>query len=55
MTELLFKGGTVYTPDGPKQADVQVLDGVITRVEPRLTAQGKVVDVSGMYVMPGGV
>jgi len=55
LTDLLFKGGTVYTPQGPKQADVQVSDGVITRVEQRLAAQAQVVDVSGMYVLPGGV
>ena len=55
MTELLFKGGTVYTPDGPKQADVLVSDGVITRVEARLRAQGRVIEASGMYLLPGGV
>jgi len=41
--------------DGPKQADVNVTDGVITRVEQRLPVQGRVIDVSGMYVLPGGV
>ncbi|TMF30424.1 MAG: hypothetical protein E6I30_12740, partial [Chloroflexi bacterium] len=55
MTELLFRGGTVHTVDGPKQADVHVTDGVITRVEQRLPVQGRVIDVSGMYVLPGGV
>ena len=55
MTELLFRGGTVHTADGPKQADVHVTDGVITRVEQRLPVQGRVIDVSGMYVLPGGV
>jgi len=55
LTELLFRGGTVHTADGPKQADVHVTDGVITRVEQRLPVQGRVIDVSGMYVLPGGV
>ena len=33
MTDLLIKGGTVYTPDGPRDADLHVSDGVITKVE----------------------
>lgn len=56
MTELLVRGGTVYTPDGPRRADVHVSDGVITAVESELEAGGaKVVDAKGMYVLPGGV
>jgi len=56
LTELLIKGGTVYTPEGPRHVDVHVIDGVITHVEPDLGARGaRVVDVSGMYVLPGGV
>lgn len=56
MTELLIRGGTVYTPDGPRQADVHVTDGVIAAVEPSIPAPGaKVVDAKGAYVLPGGV
>ena len=55
MTELLIRGGTVYTPDGPRQADVQVTEGVITRVETRLDSDGMAVDATGMYVLPGAV
>jgi len=56
LTELLVKGGTVYTPEGPRHVDVHVTDGVITRVEPDLGAHGAtVVDAAGMYVLPGGV
>jgi len=56
LTELLIKGGTVYTPEGPRHVDVHVIDGVITRVEPDLGARGaRVVDAAGMYVLPGGV
>jgi len=29
LTELVVKGGTVYGPDGPLEADVHVSDGVI--------------------------
>ena len=55
MTELLIKGGTVYTPDGARESDVLITDGVITRVEPSLRANGKVLDARGLYVLPGGV
>ena len=55
MTELLIKGGAVYTPDGPRQVDVHVTDGVITRVEAGLAARGDEIDAGGMYVLPGRV
>ena len=55
MTELLIKGGAVYTPDGPRQVDVHVTDGVITRVEAGLAARGDEIDAGDMYVLPGGV
>ena len=56
MTELLLRGGTVGTPEGPKQADVHVIDGVIAAVAPSIDAHGaKLVDAKGMYVLPGGV
>ena len=55
MTELVIRGGTVYTPDGPRRADVQISEGVVTRVEASLGADGKEVDATGMYVLPGAV
>ncbi|TMG58478.1 MAG: allantoinase, partial [Chloroflexi bacterium] len=57
MTELLIKGGTVYTPDGPRQADLLIADGVITRVDTglALTSQGKEVDATGKFVLPGAI
>lgn len=55
MTELLIKGGTVYAPEGAREADVLVNDGVITRVEKGIHAGGDVVDARGRYVLPGGV
>src|SRR6266480_7536203 len=55
LTELLIKGGTVYTPDGARDTDVLISDGVITRVEPSLRTDGKVLDAKGLYVLPGGV
>jgi allantoinase len=57
LTELLIRGGTVYTPDGPRDADVHISDGVITKIEPGQTGanNAKVVDASGMYVLPGAI
>ena len=56
MTELLIRGGSVHTPEGPRQADVHVTDGVIAAVEPSIDAPGaKLVEARGMYVLPGGV
>ena len=57
MTELFIKGGTVYTPDGPREADVHVTDGVIMAVDTgRAPAAGaKTVDAKGMFVLPGAV
>ena len=55
MTELLVRGGTVFTPDGPRVADVLVDDGVITRVDSGLGSNGDVVDAKGKYVLPGAI
>ena len=56
MTETLYTGGTVYTPDGPEVVDVKVSDGVITAVEPHAPAGGaKVIDVSGKWLLPGAI
>ena len=57
MTELLIQGGTVYGPDGPREADVYVNDGVITRVEAGGAAQdtAALIHAQGMYVLPGAI
>jgi dihydroorotase len=55
LTELLIKNGTVFTPEGPRTADVHVHDGVITQVEPGLSTAGESVDASGLYVLPGAL
>ena len=54
---ILIRGGTVYGPDGPRAADVQVTDGVITRVDAGgvTPAGATVIDASGMYVLPGAI
>ena len=57
MTELLIAGGTVYTPDGPRETDVHVTDGVISAVASgrEAAAGAKTIDAKGMYVLPGAV
>jgi allantoinase len=57
LTELLLKGGTVYTPDGPRRADVLVADGAVVRVEPGLAvdSRGREIDVTGKYLLPGAI
>jgi allantoinase len=55
LTELLISGGTVYTTDGPRVADVLISDGVITQVGPRLQSSGATVDAKGKYVLPGAI
>lgn len=58
LTELVVAGGTVSTPDGPRQVDVHISGGVIVALEEHHTrhpAGARVVDAGGMYVMPGGI
>lgn len=57
MTDVLIKGGTVYTPDGPRDADVHISGGVITKIEAGRaeTNNARVVDATGMYVLPGAI
>ena len=54
---LVIRGGTVYTPDGPRDADVHVSDGVITKIEAGRseTNHATVIDAEGMYVLPGAI
>jgi allantoinase len=54
---LVISGGTVYTPDGPREVDVQVSGGVITSVGHGGTAPRvrRVVDARGLYVLPGAI
>src|SRR6267143_2477306 len=57
LTELLIRGGTVHGPDGPREADVHVTDGVITRVEAGgpIPESAALIDAHGMYVLPGAI
>lgn len=52
----VIAGGTVHTPDGPRQVDVYVADGVITRLSKDVHPEGvRIIDASGMYVLPGAI
>src|SRR5713226_7493339 len=48
-------GGTVLTPEGPRQADVLIADGKIAAVGDAGPGTGHVVDAAGCQVLPGGV
>ena len=51
---IAIKGGTVVTADLTHRADVLVENGRIVAVGPDLSGD-EVIDVSGAYVMPGGI
>ncbi len=55
--ELVIAGGTVYTPEGPREADVHVSDGVITSLDANRSRPSAphVIDARGMYVLPGAI
>ena len=54
---LLIRGGTVFTPQGPRATDVLAVEGAIIGVESGIAAPAgaKIVDASGMYVLPGAI
>jgi len=55
-TSLVIAGGTVHTPEGPREVDVHIAGGVITAVgDARAPAGARRVDARGMYVLPGGI
>lgn len=55
MSELI-RGGSVLTSDGIQMADVEIVDGRITRIEPEITKNGHTeIDASRCWVGPGFV
>jgi len=53
---VIIAGGTVHTPDGPREADVHVRDGKIGKLEPWSRPAGpEVVDAAGLWVLPGAI
>ena len=56
MSTLLVRHGILVTEAGRARADILVADGVVSRVGPGLPAGAdRVVDASGLLVMPGGI
>jgi dihydropyrimidinase len=52
---VLVAGGTVWTPGGPRRADVMAEDGRVTRVDDLSGWRGiaDVIDATGLHVVPG--
>ncbi len=56
MQDILIKNGLIVTADEMLQADLLIVDGVITTMGEGLERPGAhMIDASGQYVMPGGV
>ncbi len=57
MADLVVRGGTVYTPDGPRKADVHVSGGLVEAVLPWGTPAGRatVLEAEGLLVLPGAI
>ena len=53
MTDLLFRGGTIFKPEGPVDDDLRVSNGVIEGFGPGEADQ--VVDATGLWILPGGI
>jgi dihydropyrimidinase len=54
-TTFTVAGGSVATPEGLREADIEVEDGRIVAVSPPSAAAGQTVNASGCVVLPGGV
>jgi dihydropyrimidinase len=55
MYDLVVRHGLAVLPDGVRRADIAVLDGRIAAVGPVTGTAGRVVDASGLWILPGGV
>ena len=53
--DLIIRGGTVVTAADTVRADVGVRDGFIAAVADALGDGARVIDASGLLVMPGGI
>ncbi len=54
--DTLIRGGEVLTPAGPQRLDVLVSGEKIAKIEKKLsTDRGRVIDATGMIVLPGGI
>jgi dihydropyrimidinase len=53
--DLVIRGGTVVTASDTLRADVGIRDGRIIAVAEQLDSADRVIDASGLLVMPGGI
>jgi allantoinase len=54
--DLILKGGTLVTTEGPQEADLAVADGRIVALSSELEGEGKEeVDARGLHVFPGAI
>jgi dihydropyrimidinase len=53
--DLIIRGGTVVTAADTVRADVGIRSGKITAVADKLTSGTRIIDASGLLVMPGGI
>lgn len=53
--DTVIRGGTVVTASDTVRADVGIRDGRIVAVAESLTGGAKVIDATGLLVMPGGI
>jgi allantoinase len=54
--DLILRGGTLITADGPLEADLAVADGRIADISPELEGTAREeVDASGLHVFPGAI
>ena len=53
--DLVIRGGTVVTAADTVKADLGIRSGRIATVAQKIEGGTKVIDVSGMLVMPGGI
>ncbi|MGR3342725.1 MAG: dihydropyrimidinase [Paracoccaceae bacterium] len=53
--DLALRGGTIVTASDKFRADVGVKDGKIATISDNVASASRDIDVSGLYVLPGGV
>ena len=54
--DLIVRGGTLVSDDGPSEVDLAVADGKIAAITPNLEGTGKEeVDARGLHVLPGAI
>jgi len=52
MDELVIRGGTLVTPEGPKREDIAIQGGRIQAIGPELPGGAEEIDARGLHVFP---